>query len=436
MAKAVTNARTAAVKVLGRVLAGRSLGDVLKDGLRAVPAGAEQALARELIYGVLRWYSRLAAVRDNLLARPLKARDADIGLLLLLGLYQCIELRTPPHAAVAATAEVARSLGKPWAVGLVNAVLRRFLRERETRLAAADADPAIRHAHPQWLLARYQEAWPDRWQQLLEANNRRPPMTLRVNRRRLDRAQYLELLQDAGLSATPHPYAADALTLATPVPVTRLPGFDAGLVSVQDAAAQLAVDLLDVPEGGRVLDACAAPGGKTCHLLERYPAAGEVVALDIAPERLARIEDNLRRLGLQATVLAGDATKPASWWDGTGFERILIDAPCSGSGVIRRNPDIKWLRRDSDLPALVATQRQLLAALWPLLVPGGKLVYATCSVLPEENERVLADFVAAQPDAQPLSLAQEWGVQQRYGRYILTGDAGMDGFYYGCLLKT
>lgn len=430
------DARAAAVKMLERVLAGRSLSDTLDDGLRPVRAGAEQALARELVYGVLRWYSRLAAVRDGLLAKPLKARDADIGLLITVGLYQCIELRTPPHAAVAATAEVARTLGKAWAVGLVNAVLRRFLREQEALLAAADADPATRYAHPPWLLERYRAAWPQDWQQLLQANNGRPPMTLRVNRRRCTRAQYLGQLTAAGLAAQPHPWAADALVLETPVPVTRLPGFADGLVSVQDAAAQQAAVLLDPPAGSRVLDACAAPGGKTCHLLERYPEVGEVVALDIAPERLARIDDNLQRLGLQARVLAGDATEPGSWWDGVGFERILIDAPCSGSGVIRRNPDIKWLRRAEDLAALAAVQRRLLQALWPLLLPGGKLVYATCSILPEENERVLADFVATQPDAQAQPLQQDWGRQQAYGRYILTGESGMDGFYYGCLQKS
>lgn len=430
------DARAAAVKMLERVLSGRSLSDALDAGLRGVPAGAEQSLARELVYGVLRWYSRLTTIRDGLLARPLKSRDADIGLLIAVGLYQCIELRTPPHAAVAATAEVARTLGKAWAVGLVNAVLRRFLREQEQHLAAADADLVSRYAHPQWLLERYRSAWPEDWEELLQANNTRPPMTLRVNRRRGSREQYLTQLAAAGLAAQPHPWAEDALVLDTPVPVTQLPGFGAGLVSVQDAAAQQAAVLLDVPDGGRVLDACAAPGGKTCHLLERYPAAGEVVALDIAPERLVRIEDNLQRLGLQAAVLAGDATMPDAWWDGQQFERILIDAPCSGSGVIRRNPDIKWLRREQDLAALAATQRRLLQALWPLLMPGGKLVYATCSILPEENERVLADFIAAQPDAQSEPMSQDWGRQQTYGCYILTGESGMDGFYYGCLRKS
>src|SRR5690606_2109725 len=201
------------------------------------------------------------------------------------------------------------------------------------------------------------------------------------------------------------------------------------------AAAQQAAALLDVPDGGRVLDACAAPGGKTCHLLERYPAMGELVALDIAPERLARIDDNLHRLGLAATVLAGDASRPGQWWDGRLFDRILLDAPCSGGGVIRRHPDIKWLRRADDLPALAATQRRLLEALWPLLRPGGKLVYATCSVLPEENDQVIAGFLAAQPAASVQPIEKDWGIQQANGRYILTGESGMDGFYYGCLRK-
>jgi 16S rRNA (cytosine967-C5)-methyltransferase len=426
----------AAVKMLERVLAGRSLGDVLADGLRDVPAGPEQSLARELVYGVLRWYSRLTTVRDNLLAKPLKARDRDIELLIVVGLYQCMELRTPPHAAVAATAEVARRLGKVWAVGLVNAILRRFLREREQHLAVADVRPATRYAHPDWLIGRYRAAWPDDWERLLAENNARPPMTLRINRRRTSPEQYLSLLAEQGLAALPHPHAVDALVLDTPVPVERLPGFQDGLLSVQDAAAQLAADLLDVPDGGRVLDACAAPGGKTCHVLERYPAAGEVVALDVSTERLQRVEENLRRLDLHATVKAGDAAQPEAWWDGVGFDRILIDAPCSGSGVIRRNPDIKWLRRDEDLAVLAQQQGQILSALWPLLKPGGQLVYATCSVLPEENEQVLADFLAARTDALPQPLDEGWGVGQPVGRYILTGESGMDGFYYGCLRKS
>lgn len=429
------DARAAAVKMLERVLDGRSLNETLDEGLRAVPPGPEQSLARELVYGVLRWYSRLTAIRDGLLSKPLKARDRDISLLIVVGLYQCIELRTPPHAAVAATAEVARRLGKIWAVGVVNAVLRRFLREREAHLTAADAMPATRYAHPVWLIERYQAAWPQDWERLLVENNARPPMTLRVNRRRSTPEQYLALLAEAGLVARPQSQAADALVLEAPVPVERLPGFRDGLVSVQDAAAQQAAELLDVPAGGRVLDACAAPGGKTCHLLERYPAAGEVVALDVSADRLLRIEDNLRRLGLSATVLAGDATEPATWWDDAPFDRILIDAPCSGSGVIRRHPDIKWLRRDDDLPALAATQRRLLEALWPLLKPGGKLVYATCSVLPEENDQVIAGFLAAQPAAAVQPLEKDWGIQQANGRYILTGESGMDGFYYGCLRK-
>lgn len=426
----------AAVKMLERVLSGRSLSDVLADGLRLVNDSQERSLARELAYGVLRWYSRLVAIRDNLLVKPLKERDRDIGLLILIGLYQCVELRTPPHAAVSATAEVARALGKTWAVGLVNAILRRFLREREQQLALADARPATRFAHPEWLVQRLQAAWPNAWEQLLAANNVRPPMTLRVNRRRISPDQYQALLAEQGLAAARHPFAAEALIMETPVPVGRLPGFQEGLVSVQDAAAQLAAELLAVPDGGRVLDACAAPGGKTCHLLERYPEVGEVVALDISAERLARVEENLRRLDLPATVMVGDAAEPEAWWDGMAFDRILIDAPCSGSGVIRRNPDIKWLRRADDLVALAEQQAKLVQALWPLLHKGGVLVYATCSILPEENEQILANFVTTQADAEVLRYGQIWGVEQPVGRYVLTGEAEMDGFYYGCLRKS
>jgi 16S rRNA (cytosine967-C5)-methyltransferase len=429
------NARAAAVTILDRVMGGRSLNDTLGDGLRGVPA-SEQALARELVYGVLRWYSRLAAVRDRLLDKPLKARDQDVALLLLVGLYQCSELRMPPHAAVSTAAEAARGLRKVWAVGLINAVLRRFLREREALLAAVDQRPETRCAHPAWLVDRFRSAWPQAWEALLAENNERAPMTLRVNRRRASRDQYLSRLAEQEIKAEAHPLAPDALVLATPIAVDRLPGFQDGLVSVQDAAAQQAADLLDVPAGGRVLDACAAPGGKTCHILERYSDVSEVVALDIAPERVARIDDSLRRLDLSATVVVGDAAAPEQWWDGRPFDRILLDAPCSGSGVIRRHPDIKWLRRESDLAGLAAVQRQLLASLWPLLEAGGKLLYATCSIFPEENERILADFVSEHADAHVQPLDRDWGVEQRSGRYILTGESGMDGFYYGCLSKS
>jgi len=431
------DARSAAVKILLRVLQdGRSLTDAFDAVAADLPKGQEAALARELCYGVLRWYQKLDALARALLAKPLKAKDREVHILLLVGLYQLLEMRTAPHAAVSATAEVARAQGRPWAVGLVNAVLRRFQREREQLLAALPQTAEVRHAYPGWLVRRLRGAWPAQWERVLEAGNQRPPMVLRVNRRRIERDAYLRRLSEAGIAAEPLAVAEDALLLAEPMAVERLPGFADGLVSVQDAAAQLAAPLLTVPPKARVLDACAAPGGKTCHLLERYPDIAELVALDVDPARLRRVRDNLDRLGLTATVVTGDAGSPADWWDGRPFDRILLDAPCSGTGVIRRHPDIKWLRRPEDLDSLGQAQRRLLEAVWPLLARGGKLVYSTCSILPQENEDVLADFLARHPDAraEPIA-AQGWGESLAVGRQILTGDHGMDGFYYGCLSK-
>ena len=422
--------RAAAAKVVERVVRqGRSLGDALES----VRPGQERALVQELAYGVLRWHARLDAVTGRLLERPLKAKDADIRQLILVGLYQILEMRTPAHAAVAETAGAARALGKSWAVGLINALLRRFLRERDELLAAVDADPAVRHAHPGWLVERLRAAYPDDWQRVLEQNNLRPPMTLRVNRLRLGRDDYLARLAEAGIAAGPGP-APEAITLEAPVAVERLPGFAEGLVSVQDAAAQQVAALLDVPAGARVLDACAAPGGKTCHLAERYPQLAELLALDIEPARLQRVRQNVERLQLPVRIVAGDAGDPEAWWDGQCFDRILLDAPCTGTGVIRRHPDIKWLRRPGDVDALAATQLRLLEALWPLVKPGGKLVYATCSVLPDENERLIERFLAAHADASAEALP---AIRQghRYGRQILPGEQGMDGFYYAGLIK-
>lgn len=429
--------RGAAAQVLQRVLIhGQSLSEAQDPEARRRLGAADGALLQELCYGVCRWYGRLDAIAGRLLDRPMKRKDGDVQMLLLLGLYQLIETRIPPHAAVAATAEAARGLGKPWAVGLINAVLRRFQREQAALLPQVDRDAAVASAHPAWLVRRLRQGWPQHWQDILAANNLRPPLTLRVNRRLAEPADYLQRLAATGIAASPVPWASDAVVLEQPVPVETLPGFSDGLASVQDAAAQLAADFLDVPTGARVLDACAAPGGKACHLLERYPGLGELVALDLSPERLTRVGQNLKRLNLRAELIQGDAAAPDGWWDGQAFERILLDAPCSGTGVIRRHPDIKWLRREADLAALAETQGRLLRGLWPLLVPGGKLVYATCSVMPEENERVLERFLAEHADARAVPPRAEGspGLALTVGLQLLPGGAS-DGFYYGCLIK-
>ena len=428
--------RLAAVKALALLIRERrSLTDALAVSLATETEPRERALARALAYGVVRDWYRLEALAGALLDRPLRAKDADVRAALLTGLHQILAMRVPDHAAVDETVRLAGRLGKPWARGLLNALLRRFLRERAALLARVEQDRNVATGHPAWLRERLCSAWPEECAGVMAANLRQAPMTLRVDGSRLTREEYREQLAAAHLAARPAAHTDCGLILAAPVDVAALPGFERGLVSVQDAAAQLAAPLLDPRPGERVLDACAAPGGKTLHLLERQPKLGELVALDADPERLDKVRENLARAGREAACLAGDAAEPDSWWDGRPFDRILLDAPCSASGVIRRHPDIRLLRRDADIPALAATQARLLDALWPLLRPGGMLLYATCSVLPEENDRQIAGFLERTPGAREAPIHADWGRPRPVGRQILPGYDDMDGFYYACLRK-
>jgi 16S rRNA (cytosine967-C5)-methyltransferase len=425
--------RASAARALGQVLGGGlSLNTVLPPALdRTDPR--DRGLLQELCHGVCRWHPQLQAWLDRLLARPLDPREHVIRALLFIGLYQLQHLRIPEHAAVAETVAAARELRKPWAVGLTNAVLRAALRRRAELVDVLETDPVACTAHPRWLLERLQQDWPDDWPAIVAANNARPPFTLRINQRVLDREEYRQRLA-TGQIAEPIASVETALVLSEPVDLATLPGFAEGWASVQDAAAQLAAPLLEVQPGLRVLDACAAPGGKTGHLLECAPDVN-LTALDQDAVRLERVRDNLTRLGLKARLVAGDARQPANWWDGVTYDRILLDAPCSATGVIRRHPDIKLLRRESDIAALASQQQILLASLWPLLRPDGRLLYATCSVLRQENERVIAAFLTAQPDAEEQPIIASWGQPLWHGRQILPGEAGMDGFYYALLVK-
>lgn len=432
-AKGGQNPRAVAVSVLTRVMQqGQSLSTLLPHSFRSLPP-ERRALAQELCYGTLRWAPRLQAILTLLLDKQLKGKDSDVQALLLIGLYQLAYMEIPAHAAVSETVAVTALLNKGWAKGLVNAVLRRFQREKQPLEDEIEQDPVAASAHPAWLLALLQQAWPDEWQEVIDANNQRPPMSLRVNRRRLNREDYLTRLHTDGLAATSSPHAPDALILEKPVNVEQLPGFDLGDVSVQDSAAQLAA-LLVAPEAGmRVLDACAAPGGKTGHLLEICSDI-ELTALDIEGKRLKRVEENLQRLGYSAKLMTADASRN-EWWDGTPFDRILLDAPCSATGVIRRHPDIKLLRHPEDIPRLVLMQATILETLWPMLKPGGLLVYATCSILPEENNRQLANFLANHDDAREQPIEAKWGRFAGIGRQILPNQDRMDGFYYARIKK-
>ncbi|MGE5625308.1 MAG: 16S rRNA (cytosine(967)-C(5))-methyltransferase RsmB [Bacillota bacterium] len=427
-----------------RVLAVEALLAVRRDGQTLTQAAdrsaarstdpRDAALVKELCYGTLRFGPRLEAWLARLLERPLKPADLDVKLLLELGLYQLAFLRVPPHAAVQQTVETCRALDKSWATGLVNAVLRRFQREQAEIEAAVQAEPEARYAHPKWFIEELKRDWPDRWEAVLEAGNQRPPMTLRVNRRRNAREEYLAELAAAGIAARPCAYSADGVTLASALDVSALPGFAEGKCSVQDEGAQLAAGLVDAKDALRVLDACAAPGGKACHLLERH-AGLALTAVELDGKRAARIHDNLKRLGLQAEVKVADAAEPKAWWDGRPYERILLDAPCSASGVVRRHPDVKVRRRPEEVAAAAGLQARLLAALWPLLAPGGKLLYVTCSVFRRENVAQLETFLSATPGATILPIEADWGVVAGPGRQVLTGEGGMDGFYYGCVEK-
>ena len=403
-----------------------------------VPRPATQSIA----FGTVRWYFELDACLARLLDRPGAQQDPEVRALLLTGLYQLLHATTPEHAAVSETVEAARALGRPRAAGLVNAVLRRFQRERESILASARGQRAARHAHAEWMLDAFARDWPEHWESIAAAGNTEPPMWLRVNTRHGTREAYRARLADAGFGAEDAPFAPEALRLSEPMDVHLLPGFAEGDVSVQDVAAQLAPGFVAVAPGMRVLDACAAPGGKACHLLEIGPGIAELVALDVDANRAGRIEENLARLRLAARVVVGNAANPAEWWDGRPFERILLDVPCSGTGVIRRHPDIKLLRRAADIPRFAAQQSALLRAAWGLLAPGGRLAYASCSILAAENAGVVGDFLEETPAAVDVTEsarlllpgALPWQVAGP-GCALASGAADADGFYYACLEK-
>jgi 16S rRNA (cytosine967-C5)-methyltransferase len=430
------NPRLAAVETLANVLdKGCNLSDA--DAAGSLPDERDRALARHLAYGVCRWLSSLQWLSAQLLRRPLKKRDSDISHLILLGLFQLWQNGRAEHAAIHATAECARLAGKPWAVALINAVLRRFQRERSDWLTQLETIPE-RFAHPKWLLRELQSDWPDDWLDIVQANNRAAPLWLRVNRARREHEKVANLLEQGGFTIVAHPSARDALRLSPAAPVSDIPGFSDGLISVQDPAAQLAVDLLELTDNLRVLDACAAPGGKTCHILERFPTIS-ITALDISESRMGRVRENLDRLGFTSNtrlkLLTADAANPGTWWDGVRYQRILLDAPCTATGVIRRHPEIKWLRTRDQLEKAVLAQEKLLTQLWPLLEPGGILVYATCSVLADENITQISRFVTNHADARSPDLEFGWGRKQEFGRQILPGDEDMDGFYYACIHK-
>ena len=442
MKSAGAKVRAVAAEVVDAVVSGgQSLDAAIARNEPRIVAD-DRSLLRMLSYGSLRHYWRLQGWVDQLISKPLRQRDKVVNALLVIGLYQIAEMRIPDHAVVSETVEAARQLRRPKLAGLVNACLRRFV--REDLAATAPSDEAAEWNHPLWLIERIRKDWPDDWQAILTANNERAPMWLRANPCRNAAEQYLHRLQEAGMAAELLAAVPDAVRLKEPQAVENLPGFAAGDVSVQDAAAQVAARWLlgDLnPDAGyRVLDACAAPGGKSGHLLELGGDKLSLLAVDSDESRLTSISQNLQRIGRDATIIAADASKPEQWWDGTPFDGILLDAPCSASGVIRRHPDIKLLRRASDIASLAACQYSMLEALWPTLAPGGTLLYVTCSVIAAENDEVTGKFLAQHSDALendvlPNNNIHDLMRRKVCGYQILPGSAGLDGFYYAALQK-
>jgi 16S rRNA (cytosine967-C5)-methyltransferase len=436
--------RANAAQILARLLRQQgSLASLLPRAADVAEADQNQiALLRELCFGTCRWYHKLDRELGRLIDKPLKNKDIDIHCLLLIGLYQLEYMRLADHAAVNETVNATVLLKKGWAKSLVNGVLRQYQRQ----LAGAsehDTSDNVALTYANWMATDIQADWPQQWSQVLNAGNQHPPMTLRVNLSRISRAGYLDMLATDGIAAQAGELADSAVYLEQGRAVTALPGFSDGLISVQDEASQLIPGLLLARSGQRILDACAAPGGKTCHILEALAHSGgqaqSILALDIEARRLERIEENLQRLclgGTEVRLQAADSSEPERWWDGVPFDRILLDAPCSATGIIRRQPDVKVLRQAADVVRLGELQQKLLTRLWSCLAPGGIMLYSTCSVLRAENDRQIAWFLTATPDAEEIPVDADWGINAGAGRQLLPADQGPDGFYFAVLRKT
>ena len=429
------NLRGCAAQILAHVITdGQSLTSALENHLAKIHNPQDRAFVQAVCYGVIRHYFALNHILQQLMNKPLKQKDTDIKALLLIGLYQLQHMRVKPHAAVSET--VAATKHKPWSKALVNAILRNYLRQTESLHAACNTNNEASLNHPAWIINRLKQDWPEQATQILTANDQSPPMALRVNLSRINRDDYLNLLNQQGISAQSVEHCPSALILDQALSVEQLPGFDEGWLSVQDVAAQLAAFLLDVQPGHDVLDLCAAPGGKTAAILEQQADLASMLAVDIDQKRLQRVNQNLKRLNLQADTLVADASQTDRWSNRRKFDRILLDAPCSGFGVIRRHPDIKLLRRESDIAPLQTLQAKILDAAWSTLKPGGILLYATCSVLKQENEHQIGRFLDQHTDAFEMPIVAEWGLDRSHGRQILTGNLRMDGFYYAKLGKS
>jgi len=439
------NIRALAAKCCyGVIDKGRSLSDELPKQQDKATA-KDKGLLQEICYGVLRYLPELEHDVRGLMQKPLTGKQRVFHFLLMVGAYQIKYMRIPDHAAVSETVAATGALKNRHMKALLNGVLRNFVRAREAMVINSSQETtsvsvtplSIQYNHPSWFIKKVQQGYPEQWQQILTANQQKPPMWLRANQQHHTSADYQKLLASAEIAISSIEPLSQAIELTRPSDVTKLPGFEQGWVSVQDGAAQQAARLLNCQRDDVVLDCCAAPGGKTCHILEQTPDIAAMTAIDVEASRLIRVEENLTRLGLKANVIAADAADAKTWWQGQLFDRILLDAPCSGTGVIRRHPDIKWLRKASDIDALVILQQQILKEIWPLLKPGGTLLYATCSILPQENSEQIKHFIENNDDAKLVSIAcGDTDNSNVIGWQLLPGEKNMDGFYYAKLLKT
>ena len=429
------SARVAAAEVLAHVMRGQSLSALLPKYASRV-LEKDRSLFKQICFGSLRWYPQIALLIKRLVEKPLREKDLEIQGLIACGIYQLMHMRTSEHAVVNETVAATKGLNRVWAKGLVNAVLRTFQREKASLLQEQLDNNVFQTAHPKWLLKKLEQAWsPARAAKIVAGNNERGPMTLRVNTLRQTRDDYLERLKATEIIAERTQYSCVGITLEAAVDVLHLPGFEEGEISVQDEAAQLAASLLLLEPNQMVLDACCAPGGKTCHILETEPGIKSLLAIDSEPRRLLKVKENLHRLKLKSDLKAADAGDLDAWWDKTPFDRILLDAPCSATGVIRRHPDIKILRKPSDIDKLAEIQATLLKRLWQTLANEGILVYATCSVLPEENDQVVKAFVGSREDVEIMTIDASWGEITDCGRQLFPTTDGHDGFYYARLRK-
>ena len=449
------SARQVAIKVISNILLQQGSLSTQLARFQDDVASEHIPLLKELCFGVCRQYPTLNSIALSLLAHPFEEKDTDLYAALLLGLYQLDYMNTPDHAAVHETVEACRLLKKDWATKLMNAVLRRYQRESDDIISNLSNMPSVEFNQPKWLVKRFKKHWDDSFEQIIEASNTHPPMCLRVNESCISRETYQKQLAELGIKSTKGLYSPTALYLEKPVRVSQLPNFEDGFVSVQDEAAQLAAHILSPKSGELVLDACAAPGGKTGHLLEKSDtpfdeksrteaeeaSTIELTAVELEPWRMEKIESNLERLGYSAHLVCADAGDLDAWWEGEEFDKILLDVPCSATGVIRRNPDIKINRKPADINELVTIQRNIVSQVWKTLKPGGFMLYATCSLMPEENEQQIDYFLEQHPDAKEVSLntfsgfsSLEWGIEVSHGRQLFPTLEGHDGFYY-CLLQ-